>query len=78
MTRSQARATMRVAWGLRLPRARASAYRRPAQGEANREWWAKAVRDLRNADRQDVVYGAALVVMPRSAKRACMPMRKVS
>jgi hypothetical protein len=47
MTRSQARATMRVAWGLRLPRARASAYSRPAQGEARRELWAKAVRALR-------------------------------
>src|SRR5215218_5536909 len=33
MTRSQARATMRVACGLRLPRARASAYSRPAQGD---------------------------------------------
>ena len=47
MTRSQARATMRVAWGLRLPRARASAYRPPAQGNASRELWAKAVRALR-------------------------------
>jgi hypothetical protein len=37
---------MRVAWGLRL-RPRASAYRRRAQGEANRELWAKAVRALR-------------------------------
>jgi hypothetical protein len=36
-------------------------------------------RCLRNADRQTVVYAAALlVVMPRSAKRACMPMRRVS
>jgi hypothetical protein len=46
MTRSQARATMRVACGLRLPRVRAWAYRRPAQGEANRELCAKAVRAL--------------------------------
>jgi hypothetical protein len=37
------------------------------------------VRRLRNADRQKVVYAAALlVVMPRSWKRVCMPMRKVS
>jgi hypothetical protein len=36
-------------------------------------------RRLRNRDRQNVVYAAALlVVMPRSAKRACMPMRRVS
>jgi len=36
-------------------------------------------RRLRDPDRQKVVYAAALpVVMPRSWKRACMPMRKVS
>jgi hypothetical protein len=38
-----------------------------------------APRRLRNPDRQNVVYAAArLVVMPRSWKRVCMPMRKVS
>jgi hypothetical protein len=34
-------------------------------------------RSLRDPDRQNVVYAAALV-MPRSWKRACMPMRRVS
>jgi ATP-dependent exoDNAse (exonuclease V) alpha subunit len=35
---------------------------------------------LRNPDRQEVVYAAAAasVAMPRSWKRACMPMRRVS
>jgi len=33
--------------GLSLPRARARAYRPPAQGNASRELWAKAVRALR-------------------------------
>ena len=47
MTRSQARATMRMAWGLRLPRARASAYSSAAQGDASRELWAKVVSALR-------------------------------
>ena len=47
MTRSQARATIRVACGLRLPRARASAYSRPAQGDCMRALWAKAVRAVR-------------------------------
>jgi hypothetical protein len=36
-------------------------------------------RRLPMRDRQRVVYAAALlVVMPRSAKRVCMPMRRVS
>jgi hypothetical protein len=35
-------------------------------------------RRLRIPERQNVVYAAALLVMPRSAKRVCMPMRKVS
>ena len=47
MTRSQARATMRVACGLGLPRARASAYSRPAQGDCIRALCAKAVRAVR-------------------------------
>ena len=33
-------------------------------------------RSLRSSDRQNVVYAAA--VMPRSRKRVCMPMRRVS
>jgi hypothetical protein len=38
-----------------------------------------STRRLRNPDRQNVVYAAALLVMmPRSANRACMAMRKVS
>ncbi len=47
MTRIQARATMRVAWGLRLPQARASAWSLAANGDCIRELWAKAVMALR-------------------------------
>jgi hypothetical protein len=37
-------------------------------------------RSLHSSDRQNVVYAAAAagVAMPRSWKRACMPMRRVS
>jgi hypothetical protein len=36
-----------------------------------------STRRLQNVDRQDVVYAAAVAVMPRSWKRACMSMRRV-
>jgi hypothetical protein len=38
---------MRVAWGLRLPQARASAWSLAANGDCIRELWAKAVMALR-------------------------------
>jgi hypothetical protein len=59
---------------------RAEGYVLDGQLFAEIRWGFKdPTRRLRNPDRQDVVYAAALpAVMPRSWKRVCMPMRRVS
>src|SRR4029450_7149724 len=63
MTRSQARPRMRIAWGWRLPRGRASGYSLAAQGEPCRALSAKTCRAWR-ALRLAAMRNRTLLVLP--------------